>query len=52
MNDQGTDGRASTTRRLFSRQTAVSIDIAASAERVWGLLTDAGRFTEWNTTIV
>jgi len=52
MNDQGADGRASTTKRLFSRQTSISIDIAAPAERVWGLLTDAGRFTEWNTTIL
>lgn len=52
MNDQRTDGCASTTKRLFSRQTAIAIDIAAPPERVWAVLTDAGGFTEWNTTIL
>jgi hypothetical protein len=25
--------------------------IKASPDRVWGLLTDAGRYTDWNTTV-
>jgi uncharacterized protein YndB with AHSA1/START domain len=43
---------ATTTRTLFARETAVSIDINAPAERVWRLLTDAGGYTKWNSTIV
>ena len=30
---------------------STSIDIEASAETVWGILTDASRWTEWNTTV-
>lgn len=46
------DGQAVTTKRWFSRQTTVAIEIAASAETVWKLLTDAGGFASWNSTIV
>lgn len=46
------DGQATTTRRLFSRQTVVTIDIAAPAEKIWALLTDAASFKSWNSTIV
>ncbi len=44
--------KAVTTKKTFSRQTAVSVDIAASAEKVWALLTNAPEYTKWNTTIV
>jgi uncharacterized protein YndB with AHSA1/START domain len=46
------NGRASTIRKLFSRQTSVAIDIAAPAEKVWALLTDAANYKTWNSTIV
>lgn len=46
------NGRATTFKKLFSRQTTVSVEIGATAERIWRLLTDAGRFKSWNSTIV
>jgi uncharacterized protein YndB with AHSA1/START domain len=52
MNEKPSDVHAMTTKKLFSRQTTVSIDIAAPAEKIWSLLTDARRFTSWNTTIL
>ena len=54
MNETQTpaDGRATTIKKLFSRQTIVSIDIATPAETVWKLITDAGKFKTWNSTIV
>ena len=44
--------KATTVKKLFSRQTAVTIDIAASPETIWNLLTDANGFASWNSTIV
>ncbi len=46
------DPHAMTVKQLFSRETTVSIDIAAPAEKVWNLLTDASMFTSWNSTII
>ena len=46
------NGQANTIKRLFSRQTTVAIDIDASAEAIWKLLTDADGFKSWNSTIV
>jgi uncharacterized protein YndB with AHSA1/START domain len=43
---------ATTTRRFFSRETRVSVDIAATADRVWTLLTDVSGMPRWNSTIV
>lgn len=43
---------ATTTRRFFSRETRVSVDIAVPAERVWRLLTDTSRIPSWNSTVV
>lgn len=45
-------GQAITTKKLFSRQTSVTIDIAASPEVLWKLLTNAERFSSWNSTVV
>ena len=47
-----TNIRALTTKKLFSRQTTVSVDIGAPATQIWKLLTDADQFTAWNSTIV
>jgi uncharacterized protein YndB with AHSA1/START domain len=43
---------AVTTRHFFSRETRVSVDVAASAERVWTLLTDVSGIPRWNSTVV
>jgi len=39
------------TRGMFSMSCAVKVNIRASAERLWGLLTDAGDFPRWNSTV-
>ena len=46
------DGKASTNKELFSRETSVSINIQAEPSTVWGLLTNASDFARWNSTIV
>lgn len=43
---------AKTTRRFFSRETEVAIDIDASPAAVWALLTDAQRYPEWSSTVL
>ena len=45
-------GKASTVKKFFSRQTSVAIDIKASPETIWKLLTSADKFQSWNSTIV
>lgn len=47
-----TCGKALTVKKIFSRQTTVTIDISAPPEAVWKLLTDAEGFASWNSTIV
>ncbi|MEL6972520.1 MAG: SRPBCC domain-containing protein [Bacteroidota bacterium] len=45
------DGKASTTKKTFSRTTSISIQIAAEPTTVWALLTDAEDFPNWNSTV-
>lgn len=45
-------GKANTTKKTFSRETTVSIDIVADAATIWGLLTNAPDFSRWNSTVV
>lgn len=45
-------GNAKTIKKLFSRQTSVSIDISASPETIWKLLTSVEALPSWNSTIV
>ena len=52
MTNIASNGKAVTTKKLFSRETAVSIDIQADAGIIWGLLTNAVEFPKWNSTIV
>lgn len=44
--------KAITTKSKFSRTTSVEIDINAPADAVWSILTDAGSYPLWNSTIV
>jgi len=46
-----TDGIATTARSTFRLEYAVTIDIDATAGRIWSLVTDAAGFARWNTTI-
>jgi uncharacterized protein YndB with AHSA1/START domain len=43
---------AKTTKKMFSRETEVAIDIRARPEKVWALLTDAAAYPKWNSTVV
>jgi len=49
---QAVNAKAVTVKKVFSRETTVSIQIDAQPEVVWGILTNAQKHPEWNTTIV
>jgi uncharacterized protein YndB with AHSA1/START domain len=44
--------KATTTRRFFSRETEVAVDINADADVIWSLLTNARDYPSWNSTVV
>lgn len=46
------DGKAITTKTMFSRETAVSCKIQADQSIIWSLLTNASDFPRWNSTII
>lgn len=46
------NGKAITTKKVFSRETAVSIDIQADPSIIWALLTNASDFPRWNSTVI
>lgn len=41
----------SQTRRIFSLLCRVEVSIQSPARRIWTLLTDAGNFPRWNSTV-
>lgn len=47
-----TNGKATTTKKTFSRETSVGININADASIIWALLTNASDFPRWNSTVV
>ena len=46
------DGKATTIKKTFSRETSVSIRIHSAPSIIWALLTNASDFARWNSTIV
>ena len=46
------NGKATTVKRTFSRETSVSTTIKADPAIVWALLTSAADYPRWNKTIV
>ncbi len=46
------NGVAQTTKKTFSRETGVSIDINADASILWALLTNASDYPRWNSTVI
>ena len=42
---------AKTTKRFFSRETEVAIDIRAEPEQVWAVLTNAADYPSWSSTV-
>lgn len=45
------EGKATTNRTTFSRETSVSTTILADPAIVWALLTHAADFPRWNSTV-
>jgi len=52
MTTVSSNGKAATTKKIFSRETAVSIDIQADKSIIWALLTNASDFPRWNSTVI
>ena len=50
-NPKNRDGKATTTKKTFSRETSVSTTIFADPAIVWALLTHASDFPRWNSTV-
>ena len=46
------NGKATTVKTVFSRETSVSIVIKADAGIVWALLTNAPDYPRWNSTVI
>ncbi len=46
------NGKASTIKTTYSRETAVHLDIKSTPEKIWRLLTNAEGYRSWNSTIV
>ena len=46
------DGKATTVKKTFNRETSVQIEINASADIIWALLTNAADYPRWNSTII
>lgn len=44
--------KAVTVKKIFSRETAVSIDIQADKSILWALLTNASDYPRWNSTVL
>jgi uncharacterized protein YndB with AHSA1/START domain len=45
------EGKATTTKKIFGRETSVSTRIFADPAIVWALLTHASDYPRWNSTI-
>ncbi len=52
MTNVASDGKALTSKKNFSRETVVSIDIQANKSIIWALLTNAEDYSRWNSTII
>ena len=50
-NPKTREGKATTTKKTFSRETSVSTTINADPSIVWALLTHASDFPRWNSTV-
>ncbi|HJQ15181.1 MAG TPA: SRPBCC domain-containing protein [Anaerolineales bacterium] len=50
-NPKTREGKASTTKKTFSRETSVSTTIYADPSIVWALLTHASDVPRWNSTV-
>jgi uncharacterized membrane protein len=51
INSTTQNGKATTIKKTFSRETSVQIEINADAAVIWALLTNAPDFPRWNSTV-
>lgn len=50
---QGTsNGKATTIKKTFSRETSISIEINSNPSIIWALLTSAPDYPRWNSTVI
>ena len=47
-----TDNKATSSATTFRMETAVAINVKASADKIMALLTNASDFTKWNSTVI
>ncbi len=52
MSTEKRDGKATTIKETFGRETSVTTTIQADPAVVWALLTNAADFPRWNSTVV
>jgi hypothetical protein len=50
-NSKSREGKATTIRNTFSRETSISTTIYADPAIVWALLTHGADFPRWNSTV-
>jgi uncharacterized protein YndB with AHSA1/START domain len=51
INSLANNGKATTVKTTFSRETSVSIEIKTNTAAVWTLLTNAPDYPRWNSTV-
>lgn len=44
--------KAATIKKTFSRETSVNINIQADPKTIWELLTNAGKYPTWCSTVI
>lgn len=53
VNPPGTsNGKATTSKKTFSRETSISIEIKSDPSIIWALLTNASDYPRWNSTVI
>jgi hypothetical protein len=46
------NGKATTIKKTFSRETSISIEINSNSSIIWALLTNASDYPRWNSTVI
>jgi uncharacterized protein YndB with AHSA1/START domain len=46
------NGKATTTKKTFSRETSISINIQANPKAIWRLLSNAENYPKWTSTVI
>lgn len=46
------NGKATTIKKTFSRETSIGIEINSNPSIIWALLTNASDYPRWNSTVI